>query len=91
MMVLRREDVCERLKISPSALARMRKQGKFPDPVEISEGVYGWRDDEFNAWLASRPAVPLKTRTARKPTSEKAPLALPAPTRRARKLIEVST
>ena len=49
MMVLRREDVCERLKISPSALARMRKQGKFPDPVEISEGVYGWRDDEFNA------------------------------------------
>jgi prophage regulatory protein len=50
-------DVCA---ISHSTLYRMIKNGAFPEPVRRTgqRGV-GWRADEVEAWILSRPRVQL--------------------------------
>lgn len=76
--ILRADDLCQRLKISISALSRLRRTPGFPEPVQITDGVVGWREADLETWLSQRPtAVP---RTAR----PKAP-ASPAARRRAPK------
>ena len=36
-------------------LRRKVKAGEFPEPVALSDRRIAWREDEIEAWLASRP------------------------------------
>jgi predicted DNA-binding transcriptional regulator AlpA len=32
----------------------MRRSGKFPEPIAVSERIFGWRQIEIDTWLDSR-------------------------------------
>ena len=36
---------------------RWAKAGNFPSPIKLGARAIGWRRDEVEAWLASRPAT----------------------------------
>lgn len=45
---------------SSTTLWRLRKVGKFPEPVAISPNRKMWRESDVNAWIASRgPVAPI--------------------------------
>ena len=62
--ILRRPEVLDRVGFSQSTLYRLMELGAFPRPVRISTRATGWRSDEVEEWLASRPhTVPESPRT----------------------------
>ena len=64
--ILRRPEVLERVGFAQTTLYRLIEQGAFPRPVRISTRATGWRSDEIEEWLASRPhTVPESQRDAR--------------------------
>lgn len=40
-----------------NTLRRLWREKKFPIPVEMSPGRYGWYASEIRTWLAERPRV----------------------------------
>ncbi len=40
--------------LSRTTLWRMARAGTFPAPVRLSPGRVAWRQDEVDAWVASR-------------------------------------
>ena len=62
--ILRRSQVIARVGLSRATLYRLIARGVFPRPVRLSERATGWRSDEVEEWLASRPhTVPESSRT----------------------------
>jgi len=53
--LLRRYEVLHRIGLGRSRLYDLVAQGKFPAPVRISDRAVAWREDEVDAWIASRP------------------------------------
>lgn len=35
-------------------LYRLQQQGTFPKPIKITSHLVGWREQDVEAWLASR-------------------------------------
>ncbi len=65
MNILRGPEVSARVGLSRATLYRMIARGTFPRPVRLSERATGWRTDEVDEWLASRPhTVPESPRRA---------------------------
>ena len=65
MKILRGPEVSARVGLSRATLYRMIARGAFPRPVRLSERATGWRTDEVDEWLASRPhTVPESPRRA---------------------------
>lgn len=56
-MILRLRAVEGRTGISRATIYRMVKAGTFPQQVQISPGAVGWRAEEIDAWVASRPTA----------------------------------
>jgi predicted DNA-binding transcriptional regulator AlpA len=52
--VLSAKQVRQALGVSPSTLHRMRREGGFPAPIQISPGRIGWERTIIAAWLAAR-------------------------------------
>ena len=52
---LKLEEVVARVGLSRATLYRMIALGAFPRPVRLSTRATGWRTDEVDEWLASRP------------------------------------
>lgn len=52
---LRRKDICRVYGISETTLNRMRKSGRLPEPVRVTERIVAWRADELDAALKSPP------------------------------------
>ena len=51
-IVLRTQEVCERLGISATTLWRWRKSGQFPEPNNISgSSLQGWSESTINKWI----------------------------------------
>jgi prophage regulatory protein len=59
MRVLTRQQLkdVKGIDLSPSQIHRLRKAGKFPDPVRIGGRKTAWREDDIDKWIASRPVV----------------------------------
>lgn len=57
---LRTRDVLERTGIGRTSLWRLERIGEFPPRRALSENVKGWLASEIDAWLASRPTVPIR-------------------------------
>ena len=55
MKILRRSEVVARVGLSHATVYRMMSRGEFPRSVRLSPGRTGWRSDEIDEWLASRP------------------------------------
>jgi predicted DNA-binding transcriptional regulator AlpA len=56
--IITTKEVMRRTGLSRRTLLRRRKKGKFPEPINIGEGVHGmlgYFEDEISDWVASRP------------------------------------
>ena len=53
--ILRRREVVKLIGLSRATLYRMISSGEFPRPVQISPRCTGWRADEVEEWVSSRP------------------------------------
>lgn len=58
---LRRTDICRHYHISPSTFDRLRKIGRFPEPIQISARIFAWPADEVDASMRANrsPQLPL--------------------------------
>ena len=55
MEVLRENDLCAKLKVSPNTARKIRKKDPtFPRRVVIFGDVEGWLSPEIDAWLLKR-------------------------------------
>lgn len=52
-MYLSLRDIKKQCTLSKSTIYRLIKVGLFPEPVPLSPGRVGWREEEFEAWKAS--------------------------------------
>ena len=55
MKILRHSEVVACVGLSSATLYRLISRGAFPRPVRISTRLTGWRSDEVEEWLTSRP------------------------------------
>lgn len=49
--ILRAKEVAERVSISTSQVYRLAREGKFPEPVKITENRSGWLETEVDQWI----------------------------------------
>ena len=52
---LKLKEVVGLVSLSSATIYRMILSGEFPRPVQLSVRATGWRSDEIEKWLASRP------------------------------------
>lgn len=52
---LRRHQVCELIKASPTTLWRLEKKGQFPKRRQLSTNTVVWLEHEVRDWILSRP------------------------------------
>ena len=55
MKILRLPALLARVGLSHATIYRMISSGEFPRSVRIGVRATGWRSDEVEEWLASRP------------------------------------
>lgn len=52
----RARDILPLLPFKRALLWRMSRNGTFPKPIKISEGITAWRNDDVNEWLQNQTA-----------------------------------
>ena len=57
MEILNVKDVSLITKLSRVTIWRLKKEGKFPPRIKISQKRIGWRKDEVAKWIESLPRV----------------------------------
>ncbi len=57
MEILREPEVKRMTALSRVTRWRMENAGKFPSRVQLGANSVGWRKDEIEDWLESRPRV----------------------------------
>ena len=55
--ILRLADVVSRVGLRKSAIYDRIRHGDFPPPIQLSPRAVGWRAEEVDAWIASRPVA----------------------------------
>lgn len=69
MSMLRMPQVIALTGLSRMTVYRMESRGQFPRRVQLSPNSIGWRKNEVDVWLESRPnvALPGTPRTTERP------------------------
>ncbi len=49
--ILKAKEVAERVSISTSQVYRLARDGRFPEPVKITENRSGWLETEVDQWI----------------------------------------
>ena len=49
--ILKAKEVAERVSISTSQVYRLARDGRFPEPVKITEKRSGWLETEVDQWI----------------------------------------
>ncbi len=49
--ILKAKEVAERVSISTSQVYRLARDGRFPQPVKITENRSGWLETEVDQWI----------------------------------------
>lgn len=57
MQILRLEAAARKVGVSVSAFRKLVKTGHLPAPIEIAQGMTGWRDSDLDVWIAERPLI----------------------------------
>lgn len=52
-LVLRRQDLANALQVSVGTIDNMRRDGRLPEPIELSIRCIGWPKSVIEKWLAS--------------------------------------
>ncbi|MCG7570768.1 AlpA family phage regulatory protein [Pseudoalteromonas sp. CNC9-20] len=52
-LVLRRQDLANALQVSVGTIDNMRRDGRLPEPIELSPRCIGWPKTVIENWLAS--------------------------------------
>ncbi len=52
--ILRREEVCKKVRLSKSTIYRMIRKKEFPAPINLSERRVGWLDKDIDKWIRDR-------------------------------------
>jgi predicted DNA-binding transcriptional regulator AlpA len=55
--MLRISALAPRLGVSKNTIWRLVRQGKFPKPIKLSDGVTVWKAEDVLAWLDSKEAA----------------------------------
>lgn len=55
MQILRTPDVVKMTGLSRVTLWRLERKGQFPARLQLSKNSIGWRKDEIENWIESRP------------------------------------
>lgn len=55
--IMRLPELQETVGLRRTAIYDAVKAGDFPKPVQLSKRAVGWRVEEVEAWLRSRPTV----------------------------------
>lgn len=55
--ILRMPSVLKLTGLSRVTIWRLTKTGSFPAPVRLSKRAVGWRSDDVEEWVRSRPAA----------------------------------
>jgi prophage regulatory protein len=55
--LLRKRDILQWLGVTADTLARWRRAGRFPQPLQIGPRVIRWRRSDIVAWLDTRPTA----------------------------------
>jgi len=53
--ILRMQDVTRLTGLSRSSVYRLESLGQFPARVKLSESASGWRAEQVQEWISSRP------------------------------------
>ncbi|MXW18356.1 MAG: AlpA family transcriptional regulator [Gemmatimonadetes bacterium] len=53
--VLRAREVVSEIGVSKATLYRWVRSGGFPKPIKLGPGAVGWRREELDEWVDSRP------------------------------------
>ena len=56
--ILRMPQVLEQVNLSRTTVYKMIGRSEFPQPVRIGQRSVGWKVEEINSWLQSRPHLP---------------------------------
>ena len=49
--ILKAKEVAERVSISTSQVYRLARDGRFPQPLKITENRSGWLETEVDQWI----------------------------------------
>lgn len=49
--ILKAKEVAERVSISTSQVYRLARDGRFPQPVKVTENRSGWLETEVDQWI----------------------------------------
>ena len=55
LRILRRPEVQAATGLGRSRIDDLERQGRFPKRIRISDRATGWRSDEIQDWIESRP------------------------------------
>lgn len=55
LRILRRPEVISMTGLGRSRIDELEKANKFPKRIRISDRATGWRSDEIEEWILSRP------------------------------------
>jgi prophage regulatory protein len=58
--ILKQPETSRLTGLPKSSLYRLESRGQFPARVRLSESSIGWRSDEVQAWIDSRPRATQK-------------------------------
>jgi predicted DNA-binding transcriptional regulator AlpA len=73
MHILRASDVTRLTGLSRTTLWRLERQGQFPTRIRLGLNSVGWRDEEVQHWVESRPrgrALPARAAQLSRPGLE---------------------
>ena len=62
--ILRMPQVLEQVNLSRTTVYKMIGRSEFPQPVRIGQRSVGWKVEEINSWLQSRPHLPPRNMAA---------------------------
>ena len=55
--LIRRDELLRLIPFGKSTLFQKIQAGEFPAPLSLGARAVGWREDEVQAWIDSRPRV----------------------------------
>lgn len=55
MVVLKLNDVAQRVALRKSSIYALVKRGEFPAPLHLTDSAVGWLESEIDQWIANRP------------------------------------
>ena len=54
MRILKAKEVAERTSISIPHIRRLARDGKFPEPIPLTENRSGWLEVDVDEWISER-------------------------------------